>query len=168
MSESYVIVEDERCLCGACVLRRAVELARALKRKFSPDASWPGASVAEPPVGNENNKVWHARRQLIGGLRAVADYYERNPGAYYDGMTVFLNMYAGERCAAQALGCMADGLGEWKDLSDGKYVSIGRNFGEKVRLQFFARRGKAAGSSLNSPGGQVSIAGTRSERPLLD
>jgi hypothetical protein len=50
MSESCPIGTDGRCLCRICLLRRSMELARALNRKFAPGGLLPAARLLEPPV----------------------------------------------------------------------------------------------------------------------
>ena len=47
------------------------------------------------------------RRHFIAGLRAVAEFYEQNPDAYYDGMPITLSMYAWGGAARQTLRRMA-------------------------------------------------------------
>jgi hypothetical protein len=49
------------------------------------------------------------RRHFIEGLRAVADFYEQNVDAYYDGMHITLNMYVWGGAAHAA----RDGPGIW-------------------------------------------------------
>jgi hypothetical protein len=50
------------------------------------------------------------RRHFIEGLRAVADFYEQNVDAYYDGMCITLNMCMGRHGASHAA---RDGPGIW-------------------------------------------------------
>ena len=50
------------------------------------------------------------RRQFIAGLRAVAQFYEENPAAWYDGMHLTLNMYVWGRAARKALSRNRQGI----------------------------------------------------------
>ncbi|HEX3940005.1 MAG TPA: hypothetical protein VHX11_00820 [Acidobacteriaceae bacterium] len=98
-----------------------------------------------------------ARRELIAGLRAVANFYEQQPGAYYDGMTVTIAMYAAGRRARAAFAetaaalCEA-GVADRFDLGNAapshgagnceggcraRHAAIAKNFSAKVRLEIF-------------------------------
>ena len=79
------------CRCAVCASRRATQLAQALQNKFGPGGR------REDPLSSER------RRQFIEGLRAVAQFYEENPGAWYDGMHLTLNMYVWGRARAEPL-----------------------------------------------------------------
>lgn len=93
-----------------------------------------------------------ARRQLIAGLRAVANFYESQPGAYYDGMTVTISMYVAGKRAQTVLPAMAVALAavEGQSESGGSVICIckticgstqivlSRSFSPKVQLEFFA------------------------------
>ena len=77
-----------------CASRRATQLAQALQDKFGSLTP-----TGEDPMSNDQ----HRRRQFIEGLRAVAQFYEENPGAWYDGMHLTLNMYVWGRAARKTL-----------------------------------------------------------------
>ncbi len=48
---------------------------------------------------------------FIAGLRAVAEFYEQNPDAYYDGMHITLNMYVWGGAARQNTSPNGPGIG---------------------------------------------------------
>jgi hypothetical protein len=81
-----------------------------------------------------------ARRNLIAGLRAVADFYERNPAAYYDGMRLTINMYAWGPGARTALQQTAHALGVYTQSIDQRNVTIAHDFSDQVTLALFAPR----------------------------
>ena len=57
------------------------------------------------------NSDQRRRRHFIAGLRAVAEFYEQNPDAYYDGMPITLNMYVWGAAARQTLRRDGPGIG---------------------------------------------------------
>ena len=81
-----------------------------------------------------------ARRQFIQGLRAVAAFYESNPDAYYDGMTVSLSMYAGGRAAAEILDAVAEVFGESEQLCQQNHRVVAKKFSENVKVEVFCPR----------------------------
>jgi hypothetical protein len=82
------------------------------------------------------------RLQFIEGLRAVAKLYEENPGAYYDGMHMTLNMYAWGRSARQSLVETAKAFGNCNKLYDDSNITIVRGFSEQVSVAVFAARAR--------------------------
>jgi hypothetical protein len=111
-----------------------------------------------------------ARRELIAGLRAVADFYEQQPGAYYDGMTVTIAMYAAGRSARAAfaetaaalreagmagrfdLGNAAPshGAGNCERCCRARLAAFSKNFSAKVRLEIFGPAGEIGPLPTNS------------------
>lgn len=108
-----------------------------------------------------------ARRELIAGLRAVADFYEQQPGAYYDGMTVTIAMYAAGRRAPAAFAETAvalreagmaglfdlentapsHGAGNCEGGCRAMHAAFSKNFSAKVRLEIFGPSELLSGSS---------------------
>ena len=84
----------------------------------------------------------HRRRQFIEGLRAVARFYEENPGAWYDGMHLTLNMYAWGRSARRALADTARAFGLCNKVYDDNNITVSRQFSEQVTVAVFAPRAK--------------------------
>jgi hypothetical protein len=84
----------------------------------------------------------HRRRQFIEGLRAVAKFYEENPGAWYDGMHLTLNMYAWGRVARKALVETARAFGRCDKTYDEDNITVSRQFSEQVTVAVFAPRAK--------------------------
>jgi hypothetical protein len=82
----------------------------------------------------------HARREFVQGLRAIADFYDQNPHAYYDGMHLTLNMYAAGREARHTLAEMARAFGACNKSYDERTVTLSRSFGEQITLAVFAPR----------------------------
>jgi hypothetical protein len=82
------------------------------------------------------------RRQFIEGLRAVANFYEQNPGAWYDGMHLTLNMYVWGRSARKTLAEMARAFGQCNKVYDDNNITLSRQFSEQVTLAVFAPRAK--------------------------
>jgi hypothetical protein len=80
------------------------------------------------------------RRQFIDGLRAVANFYEENPTAYYDGMHLTINMYAGGSTARQVLARTARAFGQCEKTYDGTNITVARQFSAQVTLAVFAPR----------------------------
>jgi hypothetical protein len=86
--------------------------------------------------------VTRARREFILGLRAVADFYQQNPAAYYDQMHLRLSMYVGGRQARPAMAAMARAFGHCQKTYEERHVTISRSFSEQVTLALFAPREK--------------------------
>jgi hypothetical protein len=82
------------------------------------------------------------RRQFINGLRAVAEFYEKNPGAWYDGMHLTLNMYVWGRAARKALIETARLFGHCNKIYDENNITVSRQFSEQVTLAVFAARAR--------------------------
>jgi hypothetical protein len=82
------------------------------------------------------------RRQFIEGLRAVANFYEENPGAWYDGMHLTLNMYVWGRSARKTLAEMARAFGQCNKVYDDNNITLSRQFSEQVTVAVFAPRAK--------------------------
>jgi hypothetical protein len=82
------------------------------------------------------------RRQFIDGLRAVAKFYEENPGACYDGMHLTLNMYAWGRTARETLAETARAFGQCNKLYDDNNITVSRQFSEQVSVAVFAPRAR--------------------------
>jgi hypothetical protein len=82
------------------------------------------------------------RRQFIEGLRAVAEFYEKNPGAWYDGMHLTLNMYVWGRAARKALIETARLFGRCNKIYDENNITVSRQFSEQVTLAVFAARAR--------------------------
>jgi hypothetical protein len=82
------------------------------------------------------------RRHFIAGLRAVAEFYEQNPDAYYDGMPITLNMYAWGGAARQTLRRMALALAPCNKVYDDHNVTVSRQFGEQITVAVFAPRAR--------------------------
>jgi hypothetical protein len=135
MQKIYRMGANRRCPCTDCVNRRAADLAGALRRKFAPVDT---ASSRPAPRGIRREPMPESRAEMIAGLRAVADFYENNPAVYYDGMTVFLNMFAAGRDAGKLLDTAAASPGNWLECGDEKNRAVGRDFGKRVRLQIFS------------------------------
>src|ERR1700728_4422298 len=92
----------------------------------------------EDPLSMEQ----HRRRQFIDGLRAVAQFYENNPDAWYDGMHLTLNMYVWGRSARSTLAEMARAFGQCNKVYDDNNITLSRQFREQVTLAVFAPRAK--------------------------
>jgi hypothetical protein len=92
----------------------------------------------EDPLSMEQ----HRRRQFIEGLRAVAQFYETNPDAWYDGMHLTLNMYVWGRAARKALADTARALGQCNKVYDDTNITVSRHFSEQVTLAVFAARAR--------------------------
>ena len=82
------------------------------------------------------------RRQFIEGLRAVATFYEENPGAWYDGMHLTLNMYVWGRAARKALIETARLFGHCNKIYDENNITVSRQFSEQVTVAVFAARAR--------------------------
>lgn len=82
------------------------------------------------------------RRQFIEGLRAVAQFYEENPAAWYDGMHLTLNMYVWGRAARKTLAETAKAFGQCNKVYDDNNITVSRQFSEQVTVAVFAARAK--------------------------
>ncbi len=82
------------------------------------------------------------RRQFIQGLRAVAEFYEKNPAAWYDGMHLTLNMYVWGRAARKALIETARLFGHCNKIYDDNNITVSRQFSEQVTVAVFAARAR--------------------------
>jgi hypothetical protein len=82
------------------------------------------------------------RRHFIQGLRAVADFYEQNVDAYYDGMQITLNMYVWGASARRTLREMARAFGQCNKVYDDRNVTVSRKFSEQITVAVFAPRAK--------------------------
>jgi hypothetical protein len=82
----------------------------------------------------------HRRLQFIEGLRAVANFYEQNPGAWYDGMHLTLNMYVWGRAARKKLAETARAFGRCDKVCDHDHITVSRRFSEQVTVAVFAPR----------------------------
>jgi hypothetical protein len=84
----------------------------------------------------------HRRRQFIAGLRAVAQFYEENPTAWYDGMHLTLNMYVWGRGARKALSETARAFGHCNKIYDDNNITVSRQFSEQVTIAVFAAKAR--------------------------
>jgi hypothetical protein len=84
----------------------------------------------------------HRRREFIQGLRAVAEFYEKNPSAWYDGMHLTLNMYVWGRAARKALIETVRLFGHCNKIYDENNITVSRQFSEQVTLAVFAARAR--------------------------
>lgn len=82
------------------------------------------------------------RREFVQGLRAVAEFYEKNPSAWYDGMHLTLNMYVWGRAARKALIETARLFGCCNKTYDENNITVSRQFSEQVTLAIFAARAR--------------------------
>jgi hypothetical protein len=82
------------------------------------------------------------RRQFIQGLRAVAQFYEDHPSAWYDGIHLTLNMYIWGRSAREILARTARAFGRCTKNYDHTNITVSRQFGDQVTLSVFAPRAK--------------------------
>jgi hypothetical protein len=80
------------------------------------------------------------RRQFIEGLRAVANFYEENPSAYYDGMHLTINMYVFGSNARQTLARAARAFGQCRKIYDDVNITVSRQFSKQITLAVFAPR----------------------------
>jgi hypothetical protein len=95
------------------------------------------------PLGMEQSMSDERRRRhFIAGLRAVAEFYEQNADAYYDGMRITLNMYVWGVAARQTLRQMARALAPCNKVYDDHNVTVSRQFSEQITLAVFAPRAK--------------------------
>jgi hypothetical protein len=84
----------------------------------------------------------HRRLHFIQGLRAVANFYEENPTAWYDGMHLTLNMFVWGRAARKTLAETARAFGQCNKVYDDTNITVSRQFSEQVTVAVFASRAK--------------------------
>jgi hypothetical protein len=72
----------------------------------------------------------------------VAKFYEENPGAWYDGMHLTLNMYVWGRAARKALIETARLFGRCNKTYDENNITVSRQFSEQVTVAVFAARAR--------------------------
>jgi hypothetical protein len=72
----------------------------------------------------------------------VATFYEQNPGAWYDGMHLTLNMYVWGRTARKALIETARLFGHCNKIYDENNITVSRQFSEQVTVAVFASRAR--------------------------
>jgi hypothetical protein len=89
-----------------------------------------------------NNPEQHRRRQFIEGLRAVAQFYEENPAAWYDGIHLTLSMYLWGRGTREILAQTVRAFGHCTTHHDHTNITVSRKFSEQVTLSVFAPRVK--------------------------
>jgi hypothetical protein len=82
------------------------------------------------------------RQRFIEGLRAVAQFYEQNPDAWYDGIHLTLNMYIWGRAAREILARTVRAFGPCTKNYDHTNVTVSRKFSDQVTLSVFAPRAK--------------------------
>jgi hypothetical protein len=82
------------------------------------------------------------RRQFIEGLRAVAQFYEDNPAAWYDGMHLTLSMYVWGRAARKNLSETARAFGHCNKIYDDNNITVSRQFSEQVTVAVFAAKAR--------------------------
>jgi hypothetical protein len=98
-----------------------------------------------------SNPDQRRRRQFIEGLRAVAQFYEENPGAWYDGIHLTLNMYIWGRKTREILARTVRSFGQCTKLYDDAYITVSRKFGDQVTLSVLLHALKYAGVSFWDP-----------------
>ena len=84
----------------------------------------------------------HRRRQFIEGLRAVAQFYEEHPAAWYDGMHLTINMYVWGRAARKNLSDTARAFGHCNKVYDDNNITVSRQFSEQVTVAVFAAKAR--------------------------
>lgn len=89
-----------------------------------------------------SNPDQRCRQQFIAGLRAVAQFYEDHPDAWYDGIHLTLNMYIWGRKARDILARTVKALGSCTKIYDDTNVTVSRKFTPQVTLSVFAPRAK--------------------------
>lgn len=89
-----------------------------------------------------SNPDQRRRQHFIEGLRAVAQFYEQNPDAWYDGIHLTVNMYIWGRAARQILVRTVRALGPCTKNYDHTNITVSRKFSEQVTLSVFAPRAK--------------------------
>jgi hypothetical protein len=89
-----------------------------------------------------SNPDQRRRQHFIQGLRAVAQFYEDNPGAWYDGIHLTLNMYIWGRAAREILARTVRAFGQCTKNYDHTNITVSRKFSDQVTLSVFAPRAK--------------------------
>jgi hypothetical protein len=89
-----------------------------------------------------NNPEQRRRGLFIEGLRAVAQFYEAHPEAWYDGVHLTLNMYIWGRGAREALARTVRAFGLCTKHYDDNNITVSRKFSDQVTLSIFAPRAK--------------------------
>jgi hypothetical protein len=89
-----------------------------------------------------SNPDQRRRQHFIDGLRAVAQFYEENPGAWYDGIHLTLNMYIWGRKAREILARTVKAFGPCTKNYDDTNITVSRKFSDQVTLSVFAARAK--------------------------
>jgi hypothetical protein len=103
----------------------------------------PEGEIWRRPYKEENMSAEkNLRQEFIAGLRAVAQFYEENPDAWYDGMHLTLNMYAWGRKARKAMADSAKAMGHCRKSYADTSVTVSRRFSEQVTLAIFAPRAR--------------------------
>jgi hypothetical protein len=82
------------------------------------------------------------RRLFIEGLRAVAQFYETHPEAWYDGIHLTLNMYLWGRKTREILARTVRAFGQCTKSYDDTNITVSKKFSEQVTLSIFAARAK--------------------------
>jgi hypothetical protein len=82
------------------------------------------------------------RRLFIEGLRAVAQFYEAHPEAWYDGIPLTLNMYIWGRGAREILARTVRAFGQCTKKYDDTNITVSRKFNDQITLSVFAPRAK--------------------------
>lgn len=127
----------------------AVPMQRLLKAKGGQSYIRPPKEIRTGPKDTNMSRQERARRQLIAGLRAVADFYESNPSAYYDGLTLSLCIYVTGSAASGILATMATIFGECEQSCNASHLTVSKQFSSKVKLEIFAPC-QAGGWTANS------------------
>jgi hypothetical protein len=111
---------------------------RGWLRRYETNLVMVSCRLGVKPVNSEQR----CRLRFIEGLRAIAKLYEENPGAYYDGMHITLNMYVWGAVARQTLAQTARAFGQCNKVYDDDNVTVSRQFSEQVTVAVFAPRRK--------------------------
>jgi hypothetical protein len=106
----------------------------------APDPGVTKQILSRAGVYRLSNPDQRRRAQFINGLRAVAQFYEENPGAWYDGVHLTLNMYIWGRKTREILAQTARALGQCTKNYDDTNITISRKFSDQVTLSVFASR----------------------------
>jgi hypothetical protein len=89
-----------------------------------------------------SNPDQRRRQHFIEGLRAVAQFYEENPDAWYDGIHLTLNMYIWGGAAREILARTVRAFGQCTKNYDHTNITVSRKFSDQVTLSVFAPRAK--------------------------
>jgi hypothetical protein len=89
-----------------------------------------------------SNPDLRRRRQFIEGLRAVAQFYEDHPEAWYDGIHTTLSMYIWGRKTREILAQTVRSFGQCTKHYDDTNITVSRKFSDQVTLSVFASRAK--------------------------